>query len=272
MLRNITPVSKELRKHIRSFSIGEKVSRYPLNYTAYPQDGACIGIFNNTKVTFGENRIDFFKNNKCQPMAIVLGKITKPTVVQFNDYVDEISINFSPSGINFFFETPYAKLAPLPHQQLDLSNWNTFLNDLFNENEKNRIMLLENFLLSQLKHKLKEPLISIEEKIIADPEIKISELSRGALMSQRNFSRYFKEHFGCSPSTFRKILRFRNAINGENSISNDTKKRILSSNFYYDYAHFKRDFGDLTDLDPNDFFAEASLVGDKKHLFKINNG
>ncbi|MBO9595340.1 MAG: AraC family transcriptional regulator [Niabella sp.] len=270
MICSINPCSEILKKYIESFSVSVKTGSYPLRYIAYPQQGTCLGLFNQTDVLIKKDYISFTQNPCSAPVAVLLGKITAPTFVTFNDYIEEISINFSPAGINYFFDIPYLKLAPLPHQVLNIAPWPTFLKDLFKMPAENRVSALEKFLLSIIDTRNKHPLAYIEAALKETPAIKVRTLSQNLFMSERNFLRFFKNHFGCPPSTFLRISRFRNMVNAENfSDPAIPLKDIYLANFYYDYSHLKKDFLDLTRQQPSAFLSTISYLGNKKHLFRL---
>jgi AraC-like DNA-binding protein len=115
----------------------------------------------------------------------------------------------------------------------------------------------------------KKSLATISDLFLQDETIKVSTMAEKVHMSERNFLRYFKAGFGCSPSEFRKIIRFRKAVGTQ-----EGKKQlqdICYQNTYYDPSHFRKDFHELTSTSPSVFFKTISRIGPAHSPFKVDH-
>lgn len=269
MFKEIKPNSEVLKNYITSFSINDAAQiKFPFSYLAFPQLGTSLGLFKNAEININKEAISFSKSTYTNYSAILLGRILKPVMVTFNNPVEEIAINFAASGINYFFDLPFSKIAPYSHQKLQNPQWTNFSIKLFALPPKMRIPVLQDYLLSHLKQK---PLLTeVTKKILANNTQSIKELAQDSYMSERNYLRYFHAHFGCSPSIYKKIIRFRNSINSSHF---ETKKIRLSNicyeNSYYDISHLRRNFLQLTQSNPREFYNTVSLIGEGKYPFKL---
>jgi len=126
MFTNFLPISQKLKRYVSSFTVSQKEGVYPVKYKAYPNLGNCVAFFNQTKIQIRLDEISFSKDEKMYPEIIILGRLTSPTLVTYNNPVEEISINFTPCGINYFFKVPFSKLAGQSHQLLTEAKWTNF--------------------------------------------------------------------------------------------------------------------------------------------------
>lgn len=269
MFTNIIPTSNKLKKYITSFTVSRREGLFPLRYMAFPNLGTCLAFFNHTLIQIQSDEVTFTNDDIHGPEIILLGRLTNPTLVTFNNPVDEISINFTPCGINFFFRIPFSEMAGEPHQLLNESPWTEFALLLFSKPPEKRIETLEAFLLSNLNEHQEDTLERIFNSAGKIDKLTVQELSTIACMSERTYLRYFKKYFGCSPSTFKKIHRFRNALNTRYSINTNSYSRFLLAENYYDLSHFRKEFVQFTGCTPRQFKRASFLPGNGNSVFKL---
>lgn len=269
MFTNIIPTSDKLKRYITSFTVSQKGSSFPLRYTAFPNLGTCLAFFNHTLIQIQPHEVSFTKDDTHGPEIILLGRLTRPTMITFNDPVEEISINFTPCGINFFFEVPFSQMAGNSHQLLNESTWNEFALQLFSNPPEKRIEMLEAFLLSNLNTHKGDILERIFNSTAGIDKLKVQALSAIACMSERTFLRYFKKYLGCSPSTYKKILRFRNVLDAQYSKNTNSYYRFLFIEDYYDSSHFRKEFTQFTGCAPRKFSKASFLPGNGSSVFKL---
>lgn len=269
MFTNITPLSDQLKKYITCFTVSHHRETFPLKYTAFPNLGTCLALFNQTSIGIRPNEVTFTKDVTHGPKIIVLGRLTQPTIITFNDPVDEISINFTPCGINFFFKVPFIKIAAQSSQLLNESKWSKFASQLFTVPIEKRIERLEEFLLSNLRQHQGDPLERIYKSTAGVDKLTVKELAAIACMSERNFLRHFKKYMGCSPSLFKKIIRFRNVLDAQYSKSTNSYHRFLITEDYYDASHFRKEFVQFTGYAISSFKKGSFLPGNGSSVFKL---
>ncbi len=98
-----------------------------------------------------------------------------------------------------------------------------------------------------------------------DRELTISEIAQKSGITQKTLIKHFEQHIGKTPSDFRKIVRFRNALkqkSRENEGGNLTGITYISR--YFDQSHMIKDFKVLTGYTPKEFFKKLSSSYDGK--------
>lgn len=269
MFTYFTPQSEILKKYIDQFYKLSPRQNFPLQYSAFPMTGTCLSFFRNAIVTINGNDIIISQSAHQQITIVLLGRILTPVNVCFKDYVEEVSILFNATGINYFFEKSYLAIAPASHNIITDKRWEEMSQEIFSKKEADQLSNLERLLLSQLVVGDKKCLARIVDLFLSDETIRIRKLADEVHMSERNFLRYFKANFGCSPSEYRKIIRFRKTVNIQDC--KNLLNEICFQNSYYDPSHFRRDFRKLTSGGPGVFFKTTSRIGPGKYPFKVHH-
>ena len=133
------------------------------------------------------------------------------------------------------------------------------------------IQIAEGFLMSRLQHLKSERTYVIEAtKLIRESKgaLSIDQLSKNLYISKRQLQRSFKEHYGTSPKTYQRIIRFSSAYNYfQKSKTPPTWADISYSFGYSDQAHFIRDFKYFTGESPtilyrseDQFFQKGAVI------------
>ena len=272
MLTDTLPKSEVLRKHILNFNMFEKSKDFNLHFFAFPQFGSTIELFKNTKVKRTSSGITLtpIKNshNKNTCSIEILGKYSEPVFYYFEGFADGFAINFNPVGINYFFEKSYKKIAPKNFQEFSDLKWNKFAEELFEiKSFEKRVEFAEAFFESILTKPNINDIEKAIEAILKDETIHINELADICCTSTRNLLRRFNQYVGCSPTVYKRIVRFRKSI--DFSIWKEQNLNctdICYNNNFYDIAHFRKEFLKLTHQNPVDFFKTISVSG-KNHKF-----
>lgn len=113
------------------------------------------------------------------------------------------------------------------------------------------IQIAETFLGKQLRNLKTERNYAFEASQIirqAKGTLSIESLSEHVYISKRQLERSFKDQFGTSPKTYMRIIRFRNAYQQMQQISDSSPNwmEIIHKHGYADQAHFIRDFKEFT--------------------------
>jgi AraC-like DNA-binding protein len=165
----------------------------------------------------------------------------------------------------FFTETGFMHFASHPASELfnlSLSLDHVFGKGIVNEIEeklaiattdKQRIDIVERFLLSQLKDIETDKLIAEAIKLIYQSKgtIRIRELNERLLISQSPFEKRFRKVVGTSPKKFSSIIRFNTVVDSLSQSKSLTE--ICYENNFFDQAHFIKDFKQFTGDTPERF-------------------
>lgn len=164
-----------------------------------------------------------------------------------------------------FTETGFAHFAS--HPANELFNLSISLDNIFNKSkvkeveeklslsitDKQRIKIVEQFLLSQLKDIQADKLIVEAVKLIYQSKgaIRIKELNEKLFISQSPFEKRFRKVVGTTPKKFASIIRFNTVLDNLNKTKSLTE--ICYENNFFDQAHFIKDFKQFTGDTPEDF-------------------
>jgi AraC-like DNA-binding protein len=273
VLKTFIPASKELQKYIEVFYVfmPEKPSQF--SYIAFPHINTSISFFKGVSISRNNFSVSIEQQSETinKNCIEILGKYTKPVFVHYAGDFEEVSIVFKPLGANRFLKENFGKVAPEYSQSFNDEIWHLFSHDLFNEHE-NRIEQLENFLISQLNES--GELLKMDEAInyfeSTDIDYSIEKTAQIVGMGLKTFQRHFLKHLSCSPSEYKRIARFRNALNTK-ILSKEIKSltSISYANNYSDQSYFIREFKKLTNLNPKKFFKEITVLDENKIIWEL---
>lgn len=259
------PKSKVLRTYIADFAILKKENFKPIRYLAFPYDDSSVTFFSEATITYKNDNILLEKTPFAPPFVTVLGKYLTPLHLSYKNAIDEINVNFTATGLNYFFDQNLGQIGSKPFQLLNNEIWTNFSKKLYSHNEKERINLLEDFLLSQLKKKDLKIIEQIVKIFKNNLSVKIKDIAQTMQLSERTINRLFHSYIGCTPTAYKKILRFRKAVAMKNKKNSLTEVSLLSE--YYDSAHFTHEFQQLTSTNPTSFFNKLTKVNNNEFPF-----
>jgi len=225
---------------------------------------------NNVAIERNDHHILIKATEENKPCIELLGKYTRPVVVTCEGRVDEVAIVFKPLGVNRFIREDFARVAPGCSQPYRNIEWMKAAEYLFHAD--NKIDFLEQFLSAILSEK--EEFIQMEEALSMlcsnENEFTVSEVAVKLGMTLKTFQRKFTRMLACSPSDYKRIARFRNALNSK--IQPGAVKSLTSLTYqhnYTDQSYLIREFRKMTNQNPRLFFKEMSLLGEDKIVWEI---
>lgn len=239
-----------LRSYIKYFVVSE--NELESEYNVFPSSGLVIGF-----------------QYKGQLSTYTNTKETQLASAGITGITDSYKIFKNSAGIGtilvYFTETGFAHFASLPANEL--FNLNISLDNIFDKDEtgkieeklmiattdKERVKIVEQFLLSQLKDIETDRLIVEAVKLIYETKgtIRIKELNDKLCISQSPFEKRFRKVVGTTAKKFASIVRFNTVLDN----LNETKSliEICYENNFFDQAHFIRDFKKYTGSTPENF-------------------
>ncbi len=242
--------TEKLRPYIRQLVVSENASES--EYKVFPSTGMVIGFqYRGTLTTVQDNTT------------------TRLTSAGITGIADRYRIFRNSAGIGtilvYFTETGFAHFATYPaHELLNLS---LSLEDIFRKddvslvedllsdarNDQQRLHITEQFLLSQLKEREQDQLISEAVRLIytSKGNIRIKELNERLFISQSPFEKRFRKVVGTSAKKFASIVRFNNVLSSMNGLK--SLEEICYENGFFDQAHFIHNFKQYTGQTPEQF-------------------
>ena len=192
------------------------------------------------------------------PVSVLTGLKKSSRLVNYSAGSAAILVIFKTAAAISFFKVPLHELfedsVPLYNfigcqHAADMEEQLSALKDNFE-----RINLIEQFLLSQIKSTASDKLVlaAVEKMYAANGFYKMKDLANSLYISQDAFEKRFRKAAGASPKQFSSIIRLRNVITAGKQQQNFTG--IAYDAGYFDQAHFNKDFRLFTGQTPTDFF------------------
>lgn len=202
-----------------------------------------------------------------QPRALVVGQITEPFIIEPTGYVHCFAARFYPFGFANFVTTPIKNLA----------NKETPIAQLFGEkptkeleqkiiqvaDTKERIEIIENFLLEKFKNKTTIDGIvklTVDTILATKGNTSINAILKEDSTKRRQLERKFVNQIGISPKQLSKVIRLQTALKLLLNQQSENLTHIAYESEYYDQAHFNRDFREFTGINPKDFLANDKML------------
>lgn len=258
MIESIKPTGI-LSKYINNYFIVETDNSedYLPNERVYPCGYATL-VFH-----YGSPSIFQKKNSSkyIEPNLVICGQQTSYYDLSLSGKTGMILIVFRPHGVKSFFNFPITELLNENLSLHDLINNESIeLEDkLFNSpNNRQRITLLENFLIKRLIHNNEFERVEHALKIIENSkgQIKTQDIAHEVCLGIKQLERTFSKYVGINPKKYASIVRFQNVIQMRRKHKNSSMFQLAFDNGYYDHAHFIHDFKSFTGLSPKEFFID----------------
>lgn len=263
------PENPILKKYIECFYILEQTSEESsATYFTFPSIYTIVTISEKTETLVTQNRMTI---RYCQSNPIetnLVSNFNEPVLISYEGIINEITTYFKPLGINAFIPDKLKDYAEgsfpdfSPYE--DYKETMAAILSLKDPDEK--IRAIELYWLSKFRPFENVLLAEILGVMLDTDNINqsMTELSYTTGRSRTTINKHFDQHICKTPSQFKKIIRFRAAVQSQP----DAKNRIgLSYSVdYFDQSHMIRDFKKLTGFTPKVFFSKTTTL--EKGLIK----
>ena len=240
----------KLKNYIKYYVISE--IDLESEYKVLPSSGLVIGFQYKGQIS----SINDKTLNKLTSAGIT-GISDSYKIFKNSDNIGTVLVYFTEIGFTHFSTRPANELFDLIISLDDI-----FEKSKINEVEeklaivytdKQRIKIVEQFLLSQLKGIHTDKLIVEAVKLIYQSKgtIRIKELNEKLFISQSPFEKRFRKIVGTTPKKFSSIIRFNSVLDNLNETKSLTE--ICYENNFFDQAHFIKDFKQFTGDTPENF-------------------
>lgn len=253
------PKSAVLQKYIEGYYfLTNTKSELENSYLTFPNNYCIVSVTNKCEFVFEKEKVIVKENKAKKCFSTVITNYTKPIHLSYQGNIKELTIYFKPLGLNVFLN----------------KNLHTYLNDFFEIFEpfndyiptmetilatiktQKAQAILENYWLSKL-NTFENSFLHKAIRLLEDYEkdYTIQEVAEACETSRQNLVKIFKIHLGKTPSDYKKINRFRNALNQfQKQKDNQNLTKLLTNSTFYDQSHFIKDFKTLTGMVPKTFF------------------
>lgn len=242
--------TERLTPYIKYFVVSENETES--EYKVFPSSGLVIGFqYKGQLTSLQENAISKLAS------AGITGMSDSYKIFKNSARIGTILVYFTETGFAHFASHPAHELF-----NLSLSLDTIFDKNLISEveeklmlatSDKQRIKIIEQFFLSQLKDIQTDKLIVEAVKLIYQSKgsIRIKELNEKLFISQSPFEKRFRKVVGTTPKKFASIVRFNTVLNTLGNAKSLTE--ICYENNFFDQAHFIKDFKQYTGDTPENF-------------------
>ncbi len=242
--------AENLKPHIKYFVVSE--NELGNEYKVFPSSGLVIGFQYKGQLSTIKDNTENELNS-----AGITGISDSFKIFKNSGNIGTILIYFTEIGFTHFAS----------HPANELFNLSLSLDDIFDKSsvteveeklaiattDKQRIKIIEQFLVSQLKDIQTDRLIVEAVKLIyqSNGTVRIKELNEKLFISQSPFEKRFRKVVGTTAKKFVSIVRFNAVLDNLNETKSLTE--ICYENNFFDQAHFIKDFKQFTGDTPENF-------------------
>lgn len=264
------PSNPLLKKYIESiYILTHTAEEEPAKYITFPSIFTIVSSSEKSKSITKGNQLIIGQCDDNEVETNLVSDFNKPVYVQYEGKINEITIYFKPLAINAFLEqdlnhynsSNFSEFSPFEDYR------KAMIDILSLQNDTEKIEAIENYWLSKLtgfQHNFLETILS-EMMGDENDSLTITELCEKNAISRTTLNKHFGRHICKTPSEFKKILRFRNAVNkyaSDKSRNNLTD--IAYSVDYFDQSHMTREFKSVTGFSPKVFFDKTTALEKKQ--------
>lgn len=197
-----------------------------------------------------------------QPRSFIHGQIKAYMLLAATGKTGIFSVRFHPNGLKPF--TAFSQ-QELTSDTVGLADCWGREGDVLEDqvlnaaNHEQRIVLLERFLIGQLRRRKEGTDLLIDHCVAAivrgAGHISINALAAGLNIGRRHLERRFLTSVGLSPKSFSRITRFQHTLALIERRRHTPLTTIAYAGGFYDQAHFIKDFKTFTGLNPGQYFS-----------------
>lgn len=265
-----SPSNPLLKKYIECIYILTHTTEEELaKYITFPSIFTIVSSSEKSKTINKGNQLIIRQCDDNEVETNLVSNFNKPVHVQYEGKINEITIYFKPLAINAFLEqdlnhynsSNFSEFSPFEDYR------KAMIDILSLQDDTEKIEAVEKYWLSKLigfQHNFLETVLS-EMMCGENDAVTITELCEKNAISRTTLNKHFGRHICKTPSQFKKILRFRNAINkyaSKNARNNLTD--IAYGVDYFDQSHMIREFKSVTGFSPKVFFEKTTALEKKQ--------
>ena len=243
----------------------------PIVYLTFPNIYSMVSISYQAtiKTTGNKVTVEFNANNLLETGLAV--RYLQPLLIEYTGAANEITICFKPLALNALLDHPvnhYTNNDTLLDKFVRFDDFIEKMKDIMLiQKDEEKIAAMETYWISKLKGVSHPFLYQVLNYMLLpnNKEMTIAEIAGKNKITQKTLIKHFEQHIGKTPSDFRKIVRFRNALKQKARDGKDGNLTdITYISRYFDQSHMVKDFKVLTGYTPKEFFKKLSSSYDGK--------
>ena len=252
-----------MQRYIECFyTLSRRPDEEPVTYIAFPSIFSMVCLNLKTRIEIAKNNLKITSCTDNALETILMCNFDNAGRVHYEGETDEIVIYFKPMGINAFLDQDLRDhLSSSCVYFAPFEDYKTRMTEIFSlQSGAERILSLEDYWLAKLKD-FQHPFLHnvIDEMLNNNSSSSISRIARNNCISRTTLNKHFDLHLCTTPSRFRKVARFRNAIKRhQKKSSRENLADISHSTEYFDQSHMIKDFKALTSYTPKAFFPKIT--------------
>lgn len=241
--------TETLKPYIKYFVVSE--NELENEYKVFPSLGLVVGFQYKGRLTVIKDY-----NERTLASAGITGISDSYKIFKNSAGIGTILVYFTEIGFTHFASHPANELFNLSIGLDDIFDKNSITEIeeklAFASTDKQRIQIVEHFLLAQLKDIQTDKLIVEAVRLIYKSQgaIRIKELNEKLFISQSPFEKRFRTLVGATPKKFASIVRFNTILSNLNEKS---LSEICYENSFFDQSHFIKGFKQFTGETPENF-------------------
>jgi AraC-like DNA-binding protein len=258
------PVSKLLAPYLEGYYfLQHSATEPPASYLTFPNNFAILSVCENAGIEL-DKPLARISETKTGMLSELICHFKEPVRISYEGNISEITFYFKPLGLNTFLPQPLsAYTADYFSTFMPYDNYKSAMLAILREPDRDKqCAAIEDYWISKFLGFEHPFLRSLLQDLQSKDETRtIAELARSYGTSRQHIHRQFELHLAKTPSEFKKVQRFRDALiqsielkqRGENltALSYDA--------LFYDQSHLIRDFKALTGRTPKKFFEQISF-------------
>ena len=267
-----SPTNPLLKKYIESIYILTHTSEEkPVKYITFPSIFTIVSSSEKSRAMTKDNQLTIRECDDNEVETNLVSDFNKPVFVQYEGKINEITIYFKPLAINAFLEQDLSHYNSSSFSEFSpFENYRKVMIDILSlQNDTEKIEAVERYWLSKLRGFQHNFLETVLSEMMGDDNdaLTITELCKKNHISRTTLNKHFDRHICKTPSQFKKILIFRNAVN--KYASNTTRNNLTDIAYgvdYFDQSHMIREFKSVTGFSPKVFFEKTTAL-EKKQIY-----
>jgi len=234
-------------------------------FVYYPHFRNAITCYLNADADIKKGRAKVTPNASAGLIALFSRNYDERILVSIEAPFTKLGVAFEPLGVQRFLNRKFSEVAvktTVPFTELGDGFADLALTVLKHPME-DPTTRLDGFFLENLQPSKDADMDRVVAHFFSEKEHSpLDELAAEYGLSLRSLQRKFKEHLMCTPREYRRLIRFRRAVNTYQFAERHTSfTQLAHENNYYDQPAFVNHFKQISGRSPRDFFDHIQQYG-----------